>query len=596
MSKLIAVFFLIINAVLFVRSLFCYRSVNFLSYELMTAPVYRSPLAVLPALVLFAAALLLLRGVPLRAARCLVLLEAAAEFCLALLWCKLNTYPALSDQKTVWANAGLIATGYGPHFDAEYYSFYPHQRSMTMVFSWLIKMTGRESEALLNVANAAGAALIVVMTALLVKELTGEERLAPAGSTLAFSFVSLLLYCSYIYGTVLSLTFAASGFWFALRLRRAFMRGKLPRLRFTLDALGAAGSLALSCALYSSMRIAVLAAVIFLVSALLPELHRERAGNAGEESRGLVSGRLFAAFASPMLILLLSLGLPGLAALQFDRCTGYRSNGGFPVSTWVSMGISSNAADPESIPGGYDKSPVRLYEETGGDMEQMDRIAKERIRTVLAEYRSGERSADFFRKKLEYEWLDPWFGGAQMTCSLWMGDDFPISAAFRALLTGPVMPALQGFLAILLSFVYGMAAVNALFQLLDRSAEGMPADFLPELYFLGGFLFQIVWEANSRYCLPYYVLLFPLALHGLERLRTAFFHHGKFHHGGFRRGGSPKLNHPGRCSRISPVSIRETGFMLAIVRRVCSAAGEWSALRQEASARRFQNRTKERYL
>lgn len=34
---------------------------------------------------------------------------------------------------------------------------------------------------------------------------------------------------------------------------------------------------------------------------------------------------------------------------------------------------------------------------------------------------------------------------------------------------------------------------------------------LPFVYFIGGFLFQFIWEAKSRYCLPYFVFLIPVS-------------------------------------------------------------------------------------
>ena len=35
---------------------------------------------------------------------------------------------------------------------------------------------------------------------------------------------------------------------------------------------------------------------------------------------------------------------------------------------------------------------------------------------------------------------------------------------------------------------------------------------------IGGFFFSIIWEAKSRYILPYYLMMFPLATIGYEKL------------------------------------------------------------------------------
>ena len=36
------------------------------------------------------------------------------------------------------------------------------------------------------------------------------------------------------------------------------------------------------------------------------------------------------------------------------------------------------------------------------------------------------------------------------------------------------------------------------------------------LIFLGGFLFHILWEAKSRYILPYIIILIPVAVQGIQ--------------------------------------------------------------------------------
>ena len=41
------------------------------------------------------------------------------------------------------------------------------------------------------------------------------------------------------------------------------------------------------------------------------------------------------------------------------------------------------------------------------------------------------------------------------------------------------------------------------------------SDCLPAITILGGFLFSIIWEAKSRYVLPYYVLMIVYAAYGI---------------------------------------------------------------------------------
>ena len=43
------------------------------------------------------------------------------------------------------------------------------------------------------------------------------------------------------------------------------------------------------------------------------------------------------------------------------------------------------------------------------------------------------------------------------------------------------------------------------------------------IIFLGGFSFHILWEAKSRYIIPYVIILFPLASNSLNMLTDKIF-------------------------------------------------------------------------
>ena len=53
--------------------------------------------------------------------------------------------------------------------------------------------------------------------------------------------------------------------------------------------------------------------------------------------------------------------------------------------------------------------------------------------------------------------------------------------------------------------------------LLHRSKWSLPKAYFA-LNIFGGFLFHMIWEAQSRYILGYFVLMLPLAACGCERL------------------------------------------------------------------------------
>ena len=61
--------------------------------------------------------------------------------------------------------------------------------------------------------------------------------------------------------------------------------------------------------------------------------------------------------------------------------------------------------------------------------------------------------------------------------------------------------------------IYLLSLITGINTLIHK--EGSDIHFLIQLFFIGGFVFQLFWESLSRYCLSYYVLLFFEAGYGL---------------------------------------------------------------------------------
>ena len=68
------------------------------------------------------------------------------------------------------------------------------------------------------------------------------------------------------------------------------------------------------------------------------------------------------------------------------------------------------------------------------------------------------------------------------------------------------------------SVVYLAALAGAL--ALCRKKDESIACALPLVVFLGGFLFYFFWEAKGRYCLPFFMLLLPVAAEGVLWLHS----------------------------------------------------------------------------
>lgn len=61
-----------------------------------------------------------------------------------------------------------------------------------------------------------------------------------------------------------------------------------------------------------------------------------------------------------------------------------------------------------------------------------------------------------------------------------------------------------------------------LFRLRAQGPAAGLSFYMGMIAVLGGFLFHMVWEANSRYIFPYFLLLLPYAALGLEMIPALF--------------------------------------------------------------------------
>ena len=204
----------------------------------------------------------------------------------------------------------------------------------------------------------------------------------------------------------------------------------------------------------------------------------------------------------------------------YDSITGADPHASsVPVTCTIYMGITST--EGASGPGSQDGSYTDIFLENGGDGEAASRDAVSRIITVIGEYFSGKRSPIFFLEKIEYQWLDPTFGARKI---IRMNDvnlgDPPNSEAFTAFYNSPLRDIIFKFsigaeLAVYLgAFIAGIKTL--------RSLQKYHAAVLIQLYVIGGFAFQLLWESLSRYCLGYFILLIPQAVFGLNELRRFF--------------------------------------------------------------------------
>lgn len=403
----------------------------------------------------------------------------------ALVWVVSSQLIPFSDQFTVQDEVRKLHMRDWSAFQAgEYFFRYPNQLGLLLLSYLFSFVFGSQNYLAFQLFNAAG--LVLLLREL--SELCACFRFRRAVQLFVvlegLLFFPLILYCSYVYGTILGL----AAVLFAVRLEcRFFQKGNVG------DALLCAGSMMLALLLKSNFQ-------IFFVGMLLASLVEScRTGNL----RVLLCPGLL------ILALLISGALP---RVFFEHLTGAALNQPMSAWGWIAMGLTESGW---TGPGAWTGLGYRLYEAAGFQTEAHALLSKERVFARLAYFWANKGDAfRFFTLKLAYEWNEPSF---QSFWSVAVVSPAGTPPAWVGFLTGWKGSDLCcRYLNVLQTIhLVGTCFYVILFQKEHNGPEILR--LLLPLIFVGGFIFYLFWESGPRYTIIFYVLLFPFAAAGFDR-------------------------------------------------------------------------------
>ena len=492
-------------------NLICYGAVNFTTLQEEVTLTPSGPLywlaAALLIIVLVSAAHFLYRNAETDQERkrrfrisLIVLMAVEALFCLY--WQTHYDNAPLADQKQVWEAASAIAEGNSLE-NASYFILLPRQKAMALCFAVVAKLFGTDYDTSIRPLSALFLLLLVLWNALLAYRLAKKEEAGSICALLTVLFSPLVYYTCFVYGTIPSLSLTAGMFYFAVRLvGTGKMRYLLPE---TVCAV-------LAVLIYSAAWIGAIAVFVILLLAGIPLLHQNRK-------------KALTVFAGAVLpILLPYLALQTVPAV-FEALTGIAATEtAAPTLTWIVMGLSSSS-NTVAGPGSYNGLPETIMQNGETTAEANARLFTS-LQTILSGYLTGERSLSFFLEKLLCQWTDPWFGSITLTLVQRGGAGRRNAAMTSAAgISLSSLARLQPFLVVFHLAVIILAAICVFTLLPKRRRESFTAEsfciLLPAVYFAGVFLFQLVWESKSRYCMPAFVMLFPLAACAGEKILSS---------------------------------------------------------------------------
>ena len=225
-----------------------------------------------------------------------------------------------------------------------------------------------------------------------------------------------------------------------------------------------------------------------------------------------IRARRWQSLLAVLALVLLALPAPKLIQSYYEAETGTTFGKGYPLVSWIAMSLQEG----DHTTGWYDHNyNVKLKRQFGEDMAGISKQSvidiQDGLRNITSE--PGKLGV-FLSEKIGTQWLEPTF------MCIWAtnGGSAPVPTAtnaFSQFFYGERFDNIFRFaMRYYLILIYGGAllSVSMLFRRRTDAALILP------LIILGGVLYHVLFEAQSRYALNYLPLFAPVAAYGILAL------------------------------------------------------------------------------
>ena len=186
----------------------------------------------------------------------------------------------------------------------------------------------------------------------------------------------------------------------------------------------------------------------------------------------------------------------------YEQVSGYEIEGGIPSMAWITMG----SIEGHRKPGWFNNYCATVYANTQYDRELSAQIAQKDFIEQMKQYIDNPaKTISFYKRKICTQWNDPFYGTSHM---LKVDEGVDATGLTKYLLQN--MNVLRDILSVMQFILYCGFFLYLMFCL----EKGEFYHCVITVIIFGGFLFSILWEANSRYVVPYCVMMVPLAVLG----------------------------------------------------------------------------------
>ncbi len=383
------------------------------------------------------------------------------------------------------------------------------QQQYGLVFLEEIIMRIKEDYRVFQYMNAFFTAGSMFAVYPIAKLLSGNARAAFLAFLTAVLFVPLFFYTNFVYGEVPSLFFAMYGVWMLLLFLK---NGKDARFINKRNWFYLIPTILLFTLSYISRTNLVILLIALCLSLFLYGIREKKA----------------LAFLVAAILIIIPLLANSAIKRSYELRSGYEIGTPQPALGWIAMGMQYSETRGYGFCNDYANNTFTTL--AGSDRDIANQLYKEEISNRIQDFKNVPGSAGtFYRMKMLQQWNEGTFGSIVSTNAFIDGIPGKTTGKIFSNVYGKYINMFCNRYLAVVYFGFFVYAVTGIIMLIlnligksekeyDENDSGVPFEYLLIAYFIGGFLFSLLWEAKPRYVFPYVFMCIPFAAVGYGRL------------------------------------------------------------------------------
>ena len=406
-----------------------------------------------------------------------VLIAGAAIFALLFVFLMSSGLKPRFDQRHVMQVAAQMLNGDYEEFEkGGYAEIYPYQNGLLLFYELLEHIMGTTDALGIQIVNLFMMAAAIIALYLICRILTAGYLYTTMATMLFLPFWGFV---TLIYGNIPGFAFGMWALYFSLRYLKDKKVWQIP---------AAAVCMAISRSLKMNFMILMIAILILLVIQTIND----------REYRYLLFGLIMAATVTA--------GNKCVDAAVTAQ-TGMQVTEGIPGISYIAMGLHEHTGRGA---GWHDNYPENTYEAAGHDAAKTSEESKKDIAASVLNFREHPKyTAGFFLRKIASMWNEPSYDSLSM--QMCRDSDRAVAPWVTSMIN---KGRENSFIYELMNILETAVIFGTLVFFIMNFKNDDFKKYIFALFFFGGFLCHLLWEASSQYAVFYVMLLSPYAAEG----------------------------------------------------------------------------------